>query len=218
MTGELGYLISGTQHPSTLGCLQLDVNLYDRPTGQHFDPEQAAFPVANQEGEIKRRVIAHPWRSVKAFHVCVGRTILRDRLNKKVEAFSFGGELAIEVEKSYTECLLRSTAPIFALTDVHGLSVMFVSRVESLLARKHAEWKNDDCGFERRLVDVDPAMLFVAALAAVSWELEQTPTASRGERFWHHLGAIRVAIQNMKRGGTWPTPTPSLDEMLARSH
>jgi hypothetical protein len=218
MTGDLGYHFGGKMHPSTLGCLQLDVNLYDRPTGQHFDPEEATFPVANQEGEIKRRVIAHPWRSVKAYQVCVGRTILRDRFNKTVEAFSFGGELAIEVEKSCTECLLRSTAPIFELTDAHGLSMMFVSRFESLLGRKHAEWKDDDCGFERRLVGVDPTTLFVAALAAVARELEQTPTVSRGERFRHHLEAIHTAIQNMKRGDLWPTPTPSLDEMLARSH
>ena len=70
----------------------------------------------------------------------------------------------------------------------------------------------------KKLTRREKYSLFVAAVAAVARELEQTPTVSRGERFRHHLEAIHMAIQNMKRGGLWPTPTPSLDEMLARPH
>jgi hypothetical protein len=215
MKDELGYLFGGAQHASALGYLELEVNLYAKPTQEHFDPEEATFLVASQYGEIEHKVIAHPWHSAKKYRVCVGRIILRDRVGKTVEAFSFGGELAISVEESYTSCLLRSPAPIFALTDIHGLSVMFVSRFEALLAREHATWDCDDVGFERRLTGVKPATLFVAGLAAVAEQLDHTSAGARGGHHWHDAAALHQAIQHMKAGGSWPFSTPSLDDLLA---
>jgi hypothetical protein len=218
MTGELGYLIGGTQHPSALGCLQLDVNLYDGPTGRLFDPTQAAFPVANRLGEVKHKVVAHPWYLMKGFPVCVGRIILRDQLGDTIEAYSFGGELAIAEERSRTSCHLHSTAPILLLNDQHSLSTLFISIFESQLAREHATWVSDDTGFEARLTAIEPTTLFAAALAAVAAQLDQASARQRGTRYWQGAAIIHRAIQNMQEDGVWPTPTPTLDGLLARLH
>jgi hypothetical protein len=215
MADELGYLFDGRQHSSALGCLELEVNLYARPTKQHFDPEEAIFPVVGLQGEITHQVIVHPWHAGKTYRVCVGRIILRDRLGKTVEAFSFGGELAIAVEQAYTGCLLRSPAPIFALTDLHGLSMLFVSRFEALLAREHTAWNKDDTGFGRQLAGIKPDKLFVAGLAAVAEQFDHTSAAVREGRYWHDAAALHRATQNMKADGSWPPSIPSLGELLA---
>jgi hypothetical protein len=214
---QLGYLFHGEEHPSALGPLELTVNLLARPTHQHFDPEEATFPVADLHSGIDQMEIVHPWHRKKTFQVCAGRIFLRDRLDKTVEAFSFGGDLTIEAGEKLTTCHLRSPAPIIALTAVQSLSVIFVSTVESLLARRRVAWECDDIGYEHRLASIAPDTLFAAALAAAARHLDHFPVEVRSEHYWHHAAALDTAIQRMKADGSWPSPTPSLDDLMACS-
>jgi hypothetical protein len=212
---ELGYLFHGKQHPSGLGFLQLTANIYAEPTRQHFDPEQVTVPVITRQGEIDQTTIIHPWYRRRELRLSAGRIILRDRVNKTVQAFSFGGVMEIVVKDARTSCYLRSPAPIFELTELDGLSVMFISKVESLLAKERVTWDCNDMGFEHRLSGTDPETLFVAALAAVVRQIDQLPYEVRNGQYQRNTLALRKAIQNMQADGTWPSPPPSLDNLLA---
>ncbi|MEJ2149397.1 MAG: hypothetical protein P8Z40_07935 [Chloroflexota bacterium] len=212
---ELGYLLHGRQHPSELGFPELTINITSQPTGQHFDPEHVVFPVVDPLGQIGHLTVFHPWRQGKTYRVCAGRIVLRDRLNKRVEAFSFGGELEVTTEKSHTACLLRSPAPIFELVDLDGLSVTFISTLESLLARQRVTWDCDDAGYEHRLASVKPDALFTAALVGVAAQLDHTPSEGRGEHLHGEAAEIDKAIENMQAVGLWPPVPPTLDDLLA---
>jgi hypothetical protein len=212
---ELGYLLHGRLHPSALGFPELTVNITSQPIGLHFDPEQAVFPVVDPLEQIEHLTVFHPWHQAKTFRVCAGRIVLRDRRNETIEIYSFGGELEITVEKSHTKCLLRSPTPIFELGDLDGMSVTFVSTLESLLARKRVSWDCDDAGYEHRLASVKPDMFFTAALAGVAGQLDYAMAEGRGDHLRDEAAEVDRAIKNMRTAGLWPPAPPTLDDLLS---
>jgi hypothetical protein len=212
---ELGYLLHGRQHPSELGFPELTVNISSQPTGQHFDPEHVVFPVVDPLGQIEHLTVFHPWHQAKTFRVCAGRIVLRDRRSKTVEAYSFGGELEINVKGPRTSCLLHSPAPIFELIGLEGMSVTFVSTLESLLARKRVTWDCDDAGYEHRLASVKPDVLFTAALAGVAAQLDYAMAEGRSDHLRDEAAEVDKAIKNMQAVGLWPPAPPTLDDLLA---
>jgi hypothetical protein len=212
---ELGYLLHGRQHPSALGFPELTINITSQPTGQHFDPEHVVFPAVDPLGQIEHLTVFHPWHQGNTFHVCAGRIVLRDRRNKTVEIYSFGGELEIAVKGARTNCQLHSPAPIFELTDLDSRSVTFVSTLESLLARKRVTWDCDDAGYEQRLASVEPDALFTAALAGIAAQLDYAMSEGRGEHLRDEAAEVDKAIKNMRAAGLWPPAPPTLDDLLS---
>jgi hypothetical protein len=211
---NLGYVFHRLEEDVSLGKnAQLEVNIYAQPTGEHYDPQQASFPVATGE-HIESLKVTHPWHGQKQYRVCAGRVRLLDWREKVVEAATYGGDLNITLQETYTHCSLTSSAPIIELMDnVISPEARLVYEIEVLLAKRRAEC-HDDKVFEQRLAAVDPLMLFMVSLATVEQKFTQIPSTQRGVRYRAARKIIQQTIRLLQERGVWPTSLPTLTELI----
>jgi hypothetical protein len=211
---NLGYVFHRLEEESSLGKrAQLEINIYAQPTGEHYDPQQANFPVAMGD-HIELLKVTHPWRGQKQYRVCAGRVRLSDWREKVIEAAIYGGELNITPQESYTYCSLTSSAPIIELKDnVISPEARLAYEIEVLLAKRRAEF-HDDKTFEKRLAMVEPLMLFMVSLATVEQKFAQIPGPQRGVRYRAAHKIIQQTIGLLQKSGAWPTSLPTLTELI----
>jgi hypothetical protein len=136
---------------------------------------------------------------------------------KKVEAFTFGADLAIQSDPTATRCTFDSPAPLFAVRDPDALASRFVAEAEVVLAEKRAAWDSrssaDD--FSRRLASVPPLPLYLACLTAMEEHLKIVPRADRSA---HEIQCfIEQERSQHSTAGYWPAQAAALDELLARA-
>lgn len=214
MSQELGYYFHPAQHLGQAGHPQLDINIYDQPTGQHFDPIRLTVAVVGSDGQPSHLNISHPWTGEKEMHLCAGRLKLYDHQDRVVEAFSLGATLNIERQQSHTNCQLTSPAPIISLVDTQAMATTLVSEFESLLARRKAEWTGSEDEFEKKLAQIEPFDLFVAGLETIKQRLEAAPSRLHGQRYQQASRLINHAIQAIQANGKWPASSPDLSNLL----
>ena len=165
---DLGYIFYPYKTPEHPGHPRLDVIIPAAPTYRHFDPQKVEFHVASATGDIEHISIHHPWTMEKRYRVCACRIFLTDRKAKRVDAFSFGGDLQILSDEDHTVCALVSPAPIFPLFTTHDLPMWIVAEFEILLAQQEAHWDpQHPHDFERHLAAVDPFLLYASCLQAL---------------------------------------------------
>ena len=158
---ELGFLFHSPENSQAIGHPQLDANLYEIPTGEHFDPYQLTLPVETENEGVKNTSFYHP-ADPGSYRVGVGRIILADQEEKEIEAFIFGGELEISVFPERSFCQIRSSAPIFYVNRFAEDELGLVNEYEGELARLRAAWKHATPDFDQRLAQIDPKTLFIA--------------------------------------------------------
>lgn len=211
---DLGYIFYPHKTPDHPGHPRLDVIIPAAPTYRHFDPQKVQFQVTSVTDGIEHLKIHHPWTMGKSYRVCAGRVFLTDRKGKRVEAFSFGGELQIASETDKTVCALVSEAPIFALFTTHDLPMWFVAEVEALLARQKAHWEpQHPHSYETHLAAVEPFPLYVACLHALQARVAHLPDGADeldhfGQRF------VRAEIKRLQDEGAWPLLPPTLAQLF----
>ncbi len=220
--GQLGYLFHPVAEAQDTGSFQLDVLICRTPTHEHYDPERASFRAVGPGGELCQTLVGHPWYGQKQLRVAPGYISLRDRKQKAVEGFTFGGEVTIATRPDCTVLRFSSPAPILELSEVFSASRAYwvttlVHEFEGLLARARVPWRGDDHGFEQRLASVEPATLFLAGLAAVAARLEETPLAARTERYRALCRLVRQGRASLPTGAVHSGCTPSLEELFARN-
>lgn len=209
---ELGYAFHPPADPHALGHPALDIIIFDTPTGEHFDPHQAAFPICDPKLGLQNMQISHPG-DPGAYQICTGRIILRDLVGKVVEAFSFGGELSIEPLEDRTACRLTSSAPIFDLRGIDPAENALVSEYEAVLGLLRAREPNDDL-FEFELAAIDPLTLFITMSLEVEDRLHQIPESSRDSEYWALRRAIRHAALFVNPDGILPADHPRIASLL----
>lgn len=165
----LGYnfhVRNGTNAP---GCSQLDVTLRPQPTRLHFDPEKIHLTVAAPSGDVQRMTITRGWNSgPEPAHVCAGRIVLEDRLEKRVQFMTLGGSLtSAQEDGGVTLCHLFSPAPIIELARGRDVPEILAEEIEGLLARRRAFWDGRRREFDRRLAEAAPEQLYAACLSTL---------------------------------------------------
>ena len=211
MDTELGYSIHpGDDFGSEWGW-QLDINLYQHPTGEHFDPERMDLWMVGHDGEVGQTTVTHPWHGQRQLRICTGRIILHDRKNKAIEAFSFGGEIEILSEETCTNCRLTSPVPIVELVDSHDIQTMLVFEFEALLAMLEAHWGDNEAAFKRKLAAVQPDILFAAGAVAIQARFRRLPATESRRQVLHFL---EQTIQEMQADDKWPSSVPALADLL----
>ncbi len=213
---DLGYYYHPPSDPTLFGHPQLDIQISTEPTERHYDPENASFLVFSPEVGMDRLIITHPWRGPRRWQVLAGRIILEDRREKIVEAFSFGGELQITVEPTFTFCQLRSPAPILPIERVGEPLVMIASQFEALMAIYKTDWKMDDAGFYTCLAQTSPDDLFYAGLFEVRTRFEQLPVNARGDHYWEAWNDVEKMLAALKQQGEAAQPLQSMQELLEK--
>jgi hypothetical protein len=214
---DLGYWFEPFDDPDTLGYRALDVHIYRIPTCRHFDPDRTSFPTVNAGGALTNATITHPWSGRDRLPTAVGDIIIRDRRQKRVEAFTFGGEVTLHVFPDRTYCRFTSPAPFFARSAGAGRGdpgSVIVEEIEALLARRRAAWRGDDAGFSRRLAAIEPTVLYAATLKS----LDAHFTAVSVGRSRRHYRRIAHDLQNgftfLRNRGVDVERTPTLEALL----
>ena len=208
---KIGYLFHypNPDHPDEK--FRLDIYLSSTPTEKHFDVHHAYFTVEAPNKTIERITVTHPWVFQKKAHVCAGRITLEDRKKKKEEAFTFGGELRIDVQEMQTECVLVSSAPILGCshaTLVHGI---FIDEVQILLAEHRAQFSKIN-QYEKQICYTDPNKLYLACLKEVMQKIEKFPL--KDENYLHLLAFLHSEQHRLAAAGLYKEPIYSLDELL----
>jgi hypothetical protein len=174
---DLAYQFAPSQRPHDPGHPRLVIHLRATPTGHHFDPEQALIPVFAYGGSSDLLKITHPWTGQDALRVFPGRVILRDRIGKTAEAFTFGGEVQVSSDESRTTCDITSSAPILNITGDRSLAEIMAEEVEILLAGQYAAWAHDPDHLDRKLATLRPRDFYAACLASLKEKLKSYPLA-----------------------------------------
>jgi len=212
---ELGYVFSSTFHSHQLHQHKLDITLHGTPTLRHYDPEVVLFRVTPDTLGNSYIKVRHPWRGKKKYHVFANTVILRDRVDKVVESFTFGGDLLIESNNEHTRCSLVSTAPILPLLAWSSVEMIFVEEVEILLAKRREVWDEEHKrnSFEKHLAEVDPFILYLSCLENLQNKFNHFPSPVPEELlgFTHFL---QVEIKKLHTEGLWALYVPKIAEIL----
>jgi hypothetical protein len=214
-----GYYLLPKSHPDSPGYTGLLVAIRKQPTEKHFDPQAMRLRLRDKHNEATWTTLGlhSPVElPIKAsLHACPGEVILRDRTDKGVNFFVFGGSLEAVSVPGETVYSLRSPAPILKLTDApESVPDQLASETEALIGELQVRWGSDERGFARRLAQADPFQFYVATLQAI---------LARNERDHHTLQEtfheFYLALRNEKawlaERGKWPTPPSRLEELLA---
>ena len=211
---EYGYRFYPKERPTSPGHPRLDFVLRSKPTGRHFDPTHVRLPVVSRHGGIEMLTLYHPWRASRHQRLCAGRISSWDRVQKTVQAFSFGGKVEVTMEQDYTLCVLTSPAPILHLIHSNSPATLLAAEVEELLARRRAAWAERVKEFEERLAGIEPLQLYFMCLSELSerfehllWDPEDTLTLQL-------VQLIRAEIRAFQDAGEWPSTVPGLSEAL----
>ena len=212
---ELGYVFSSIFHPNQLHHHKLDITLHDTPTLRHYDPEVVTFRVTPDNLGNSYIKVRHPWKGKKKHHVFSSIVILRDRVDKVVESFTFGGELLIASNHERTRCSLISTAPILPLLSWSSVEMILAEEVEILLAIRREIWDEEHkrTSFDKHLSEGDPFILYLSCLQNLQKKFNHFPSPVPEEllRFRHFL---QVEIKQLHREGLWPLYLSQISEIL----
>jgi len=205
-----GYTLYPSRRPSEVGYSRLDVTFRAQPTGLHFDPEALRLTVAAPQGGLDSLKVAHPWVGERHYQACAGQVDLSDRLDKKVEAFTFGGELSIASFGEETCASLQSAAPLLLCRSLESVPSMLAQESEILLAERRAAWSHAPQVFEQRMVNAAPLVLYQACLHAILRRFEHFPNP--GEEIVHFVHVLRAELTALRDDGLGEPP--ALDQIL----
>lgn len=210
---ELGYVFYPASNPHALGHPRVDVNLYDLPTGEHFDPQEMTLPVDDPIQGVGQLTLYHP-ADPGPYRVCIGRIAIIDHLKKEVEAFSFGGVLETNRYENHSLCSLTSSAPIFDMGRYAEDEFDLICEYEAELARLRARWLSQEEDFEQRLAAIAPEALFWALTSAVQGRLQAIPASAHTDQYWASRHNLRAAILFLEPSGEVPAEAPTVDVLI----
>ncbi len=208
-----GYYFHSREYSNSPGHPRLDVLLRSVPTGKHFDPEKLSLTVAPKHKGTELLRVQHPWLGQDQYRACAGHMILQDRKGKKVEAFTFGGDLRIESEEMLTACFLTSPAPILVLIGTSSIPMLLAVETEIVFAERRANCELDRSTFKDRLTAADPFTLYCICLEALKKKFERYP--SRGVEFIQQfVNFLNTEIKTLHELDKWPVSMPTVAEIL----
>ncbi len=208
---DLGYVFFSGQ--SCLGDGPLDVILREKPTQAHFDPEKIHVIVNAQRG-VQTLDIHHPWRLGTTHQVCAGHIRISDRFQKRINVFTFGGQLRITAVADHTLCQFTSPAPFLELTDGCPTTLLFANEIDILLAKERARLNPRTAGdFDAKLIAVDPLQLYICCLNTIQSTFAHDQHFS-GVTWQHFKHELNLEITRLKRENNWPSSISTLAELI----
>lgn len=214
---DIGYVFAPQDDAFSIGHPRLEVYIRPEPTLRHYDPETLTVPVRvsseNGMDGTGERTVYHPAVGPRQDRITLGRIILRDRVDAREEAFSFGGTIEITSDPDCTRCSISSQAPILHLFCGETLADFIADEVEVVLAELKGRRAEQLEELDRGLALASPEDLYTTCL----WELLE-----RFENFEHRelpsyqelLQLLQQEIKLRQAAGEWPPKTPSLERLL----
>lgn len=208
---HLGYELYPPRRRSEPGYSRVDVWLSDRVSGKHFDPRQLRLPVVDEIGYVNWMMIDHPYTGASRLRLCAGPIDLIGYAEKRLEIFSFGGELAIERYDESTLVVLKSESPFLVRFNVDAAPILLIEEAELLLALRRGVWDEHPGEFDRRLSIAEPLELYHAILQNIRIRLKGLPQA-RTESERHLLHQLRLECESIAKQAQMDLR--SLDDIL----
>lgn len=208
---DLGYVFFPDQ--SCLGDGPLEVILRAEPTRAHFDPEKVHVIVSAQRG-VQALDIHHPWRLANSYQLCAGHIRISDRYQKRINVFSFGGQVRITAVADHTTCQFTSPAPFLELTDGCPTTLLLANEIDILLAKQRARLNPRTAGdFDAKLITVEPLQLYLCCLNTIQSIFAQDRHFS--DATWQHLKhELNLEMTRLQRENNWPSNIPTLAELI----
>ena len=210
---DMGFIFYPRDDPQSIGYSRLDVTLRSRPTEKHFDPEEFRLRVASEGGGIEYLYVNHPWVGEEQYRVCVGHLAFRDRKNKFINAYTFGGDLRIETNKDKNKCVLVSSAPCFRFEGTNTISNLIAQETDILLAKIAPEIRSDNMNYEQKISSIEPLLLYGAFLVSIE-SLYRDFEYPKHDYILNLMHFIKHEKDRLKVTGALLFPIPELVDLL----
>jgi hypothetical protein len=162
---DLGYQLLPQTHRHSPGGSGLLVAIRKEPTGKHYDPKTMHLHLRDVHGMAKQRSLSLLSPGPDSDRVCPGHVILSDRLDKRVEFFTFGGSLEVIPAADARVYVLHSPAPVLAMVaEEETAADLLAAETDALLAQVEVRWGHDERGFNQRLAEVEPLPFYMGTL------------------------------------------------------
>jgi len=209
-----GYCLYSRPHPRSPGFSRVLVAIRKAPTEAHFDPEVIELRLHEMDGTTSRTALGlkPPFQDVR--HFCPGEVIVRDRVNKHVSFFGFGGSVQAVTRRGETVYSLSSPAPILEMTRcLADIPEHLACEAEAIIKRAEAKWAPDLEDFEKRLAQMDPLVCYVSAVRSVLMQHRGSTKLRRGSpQFYSDLQRERTWLTKV---GHWAITPLTLEGLLA---
>ena len=215
-----GYLLQDPPYPQAPGGRVLTLWFRAEPTGEHFDPEKAAFPVIERWSHgptgdrfaLSEVKIGHPWEGKPSFRVAPGRVRVWDVRAHEVGWLTFGGTLTLERQGEVTVARLTSSAPIIEVAPEDEVILLFIEETEELLAQRRAAHLGDKLEeLAARMYGLDPWLLYCVTLGTLAAKFAALSALPLEKRV---LAYLRQQLHLLQAQERCPRTLPSLEEVL----
>lgn len=173
----LSYSLEEEEENLKSGFHRLDIILRESSEDHFYGVQEIELRILTPErkqvavGE-ERTTFTHQWNQDKAYKVGPGRVNLVREGGKKLEFFTFGGDISIQGDEEKTHCTLESPAPIFQINEEETLNTVLIEEVEILFAQEHAKWGDDDHAYWKHISQTPPLTLYASCLLTLQEKLE----------------------------------------------
>ncbi len=208
-----GYHLLPPVHPHSPGYMGLLVAFRPRPTRVHYDPESLHLRLREDDlASWETLTISSPQHPEQ--RVCPGPVTLRDRLEKRVDFFTFGGTLTVEADPGEVVYLLESPAPILDLTTAEDdVGRLLAIEVEMMLSVFQARWGADERSFWERLAQLEPLQFYQASVESILMRYERSNALKEN---MHRLYTVLSQEKEwLIETGQWPARPQTLGKLFA---
>ncbi len=208
-----GYTLLPKPHPLSPGHAGLRVAIRDVPTGKHFDPEALWILVVQPSGSAECVTLDLKKPTVSSYRVGPGKIILRDRLKKQQEFFTFGGALEWESTPGEIVYSLRSPAPVLRLNATRDeVADQLAAEVGAIIGRWRAKWGGNDDGFLNHLAQVDPLELYVAMIRFIVADYARTESLHESSKEFYQM--LLQERHWLEETDEWTKKVATLEQLL----
>jgi len=217
MMARWGYYLAPDRHPYAPGRHMLLIAMREIPTEMHFDPEVIQLRMGETGDSLNWSTIRLKSPLCGQRQAGLGRIIVSDRVDKRIEFFTYGA--TIEAVHGHNEVVyaLRSPAPILAIDpELQDFSAELAFETEVIVAEALAKWHGNESGFARRLSQLEPARCYIAAIHSILGHYQRNRRLRDGFHLFY--AALCKEVEQLAALGFWPGEMARLDDLLAPDH
>jgi len=167
-----GYQFAYRHHPESPGFATLMVAIREMPTRMHFDPETIRVLAPMEDGAVSWVTFHYHNRSVPEKPIGYSRIILKDRREKAIAFYTFGGSIRSIVRPGENIFIIQSEAPILDLSSEKDiLAAELADEAEIVLAKMRARLAGQAQEFHRRMCALSPEQRYFGTIRSILAQL-----------------------------------------------
>ncbi len=212
-----GFELIDPLHDQSPGYGGLAVAIRKSPTRSHYDPEQVHLVLVDANGSLSSATLEFEPQFQAETRFCAGQIVVRDRVNKRIGFFSYGGTVEVVTVAGEDETIyyLHSPAPILPLSSglAPELSESLAAETEALFAKARVQWGENDEGFLRRLAQVDVLTLYASTLESILSVYSHSPAMRHSSLGLYET--VQYEVNWLQIKGMWSPAVVAVGDLLA---